>query len=386
MSEARVKFVVEEFMFLRKKNKAGLDVLLTTYPEQGSKNVGDNLITASAIKLVRYRVPGYNPFLLFREEPLERFAAEELRTILAPGFSVNDESYPKLFRLYEDPEKIPKEFYPVGCTFQHLVPLKETYEQYKYSKKTLAFLSSVVKGSGPIPCRDQLIVDMLGRNSIPAFYCGDLALYDDNTVGKPFIPPAVIGSVAFTVQHKPKFINQSFLLLDLIKAEFPKAKLYVVHHSQINKNSQRVADYAKSIGFIERDLCGDVSNLDFYNQIDLHVGYRLHGHISFLRRRKPSFLLVEDTRSFGVANTGDLEIGCFSAHDCTGKLVDDDAPNKLFDYVRTQKANGFIDYFKLFGFIDRTYHVSVRPFFDLFSKKLGWRESVFSRLLRLVRV
>ena len=54
--------------------KDGLDILLTTYPEQGSKNVGDRLISESALKLIRHRVPDYDPIMLFREEPLEKFA------------------------------------------------------------------------------------------------------------------------------------------------------------------------------------------------------------------------------------------------------------------------------------------------------------------------
>lgn len=368
-------------MFSKKKSKTGLDVLLTTYPEQGSRNVGDKLISASAVKLIRYRVKDYDPVMVFREEPLERFEETSLRTILAPGFSVNDATYPTLFRLYENIHNLPETFFPVGCSFQHLVPNKDTYDQYNYSEATLSFFRSVVERSGPMPCRDELIVKMLNRHSIPAFYCGDLALYDDDVIGSKFVPPKAIGSVVFTVQHKPKYMQQSFTMLDLIKKEFPAANLYVVHHSKINKYSKQVSDYAKSVGFIEKDLSGDVSNLDFYDEIDLHIGYRLHGHISFLRRRKPSCLLIEDSRSFGVANTQCLIVGTFDALESDGVVVDKNAPERLIKYVRGQVSNGFKDYFDVFLFIDKSYRSQVRPYFDRLACRLGWRKYSIRRLL-----
>lgn len=353
------------------KEKEGLDILLTTYPEHGSRNVGDRLISVSALKLIRRRIPDYDPVMVFREEPLERFDKQKIRSILAPGFSVNDASYPNLFKLYEDLEGVPELFYPIGCSFQHLVPRKDTYKNYKYSDETVAFLNAVTQGSGPLPCRDQLIVEMLRSHSVPAFYCGDLALYDENVIGSKFLPPKEIRSIAFTVQHKPKFIPQSFEILQLIKEEFPDVELYVVHHSQVNKNSQQVSEYAKSIGYIERDLSGDVSNLDFYSAIDLHIGYRLHGHISFLRRRKPSFLLIEDSRSFGIAQTGSLDVGTFCALDENGIDVCLNAPRKLMDYVVSQVGAEFSDYQHVFRFVDQSYNQVVGPYFDCLFKKIA---------------
>ena len=122
------------------KEKERLDILLTTYPEHGSRNVGDRLITDSALKLIRRRIPDYNPVMIFREEALERFDKRKVRSILAPGFSINDASYPKLFKLYENLDGVSKLFHPIGCSFQHLVPRKDTYNEYVYSDETLNFL------------------------------------------------------------------------------------------------------------------------------------------------------------------------------------------------------------------------------------------------------
>ena len=42
------------------------DILITTFPQNGSRNVGDGLITESAIQLVRHRLPSYEPEIIFR--------------------------------------------------------------------------------------------------------------------------------------------------------------------------------------------------------------------------------------------------------------------------------------------------------------------------------
>lgn len=350
---------------------SGVNVLITTYPQNGSRNVGDALISDSAVKLIRYRVPEYDPMIVFRESSLDHIQGN-VRTILAPGFSVNDKVYPNLFKLYDDIGRLPEAFFPVGCSFQHLVPLEQTYVNHEYSEETLSFLRSVARRSGPLPCRDLLTVEMLKRNKIPAFYCGDLALYDDTMIGTHFSPPTDIKSVVFTIQHKPKFAQQSFAMLDLIKSEFPKATLYVAHHSRINEYSRTISEYATKIGFVEKDLSGSAQNLDFYDEVDLHIGYRLHGHISFLRRRKPSCLLVEDSRSFGISSTGSLGLGAIFALHADAVTVDQDAPKRLIQFLRRQIALSFEDYREVFTFIDKTYGNIVRPYFDLLCYRMGF--------------
>ncbi|MEA1081452.1 polysaccharide pyruvyl transferase family protein [Marinobacter qingdaonensis] len=356
-------------------NSDSFDLLLTTFPKNGTRNVGDHLITESALKLVRHRVPNYRPVIVFREEPLEQFDKSSVRTILAPGFTVSDETYPNKFKLYENLEGVLEKIFPVGCSFQHWIPSYKTYEEYCYSNETLSLLKSLSKNDGAIPCRDELIVKMLDNWGISSSYIGDLALYDPDVIGKKFTRSKKIESVAFSIQHKPKFFKQSMSILSLTKKAFPDAQLYVVHHSTPSKNSIEVAEYAKSIGYIEKDLSGEIEKLDFYDDVDLHVGYRLHGHISFLRRRKPSVLIVEDARSFGISKTGPLSLGAFSAVDDDGTTWSRAVARQVFDFLRSQSYDGFKDYRDVFKYIDDCYWDLVRPYFDRFSAKLGWSQS-----------
>ena len=355
----------------QRPNSNGQDAVITTYPEKKSRNVGDMLITASAIDLIRHRCPDYDPVIVYREKPLEKVRKRNFRTILAPGFSVNDRTYPDLFKLYQDKERLKGIFFPVGCSFQCPSPTREAYKRQVYSESTADFLAAI-SSDQPIPCRDYLISEMLKERGYPAFYCGDLALYEHEYIGSKFVAPRKIRKLAFTVHHNPKFNEQSFELLRLVKATYPDTALYVVHHSRINEHARAVADYAKSLGFEERDLSGDVQNLSFYDDIDLHVGYRLHGHLYFLRKRKPSFLMIEDSRAFGISESGALKVGSFRATLPDSDSVDVYAPERLIKASKKSLQGGYEEFESLFQFIDCTYRDVVRPYFDDLATAIGW--------------
>ena len=42
------------------------------------------------------------------------------------------------------------------------------------------------------------------------------------------------------------------------------------------------------------DVSYDEKKIDMYLDFDLHIGYRVHAHIYFLSKSKPSILLHED--------------------------------------------------------------------------------------------
>ncbi|TRM53559.1 polysaccharide pyruvyl transferase family protein [Achromobacter sp. LC458] len=346
------------------------DLILTTFPEHRSGNVGDHLITHSLVKLLARRIPDFAPKVLFREESLDGFADGTLRSIIAPGFSVLDETYPKLFGLYSDIERL-RDFYPIGCSFQHTLPAHSAFHEHRYGEATLAFLKMVVGRSGPLPCRDQLIVDMLMKNGIDALYSGDLAIYDEDRIGTQFSAPRSIKSIVVSVQHHDRYDDQSFELLRQVKARFDSARLFIAMHSKPNKRSLKVVAFAAGLGFETLSLSGDVENLRAYDAIDLHIGYRLHGHIAFLRQRKPSVLLIEDARSFGLANTPGTAVGCFDALSMDTMAGDIEVPGRVLEYVEAQIKNGFSDYNSVFEFVDATYATVIKPYFDKLAKKIA---------------
>lgn len=60
------------------------------------------------------------------------------------------------------------------------------------------------------------------------------------------------------------------------------------------------AAFARNLGCRVEDVSYDLERIAFYGKCDLHVGYRLHGHLEFLSQRLPSVLLEEDGRGRGA--------------------------------------------------------------------------------------
>ena len=58
---------------------------------------------------------------------------------------------------------------------------------------------------------------------------------------------------------------------------------------------------AGELGYEVMDTSYGLEKVSFYEECDLHVGYRVHGHIYFLAKRKPSFLIHEDGRGRGAS-------------------------------------------------------------------------------------
>ena len=83
--------------------------------------------------------------------------------------------------------------------------------------------------------------------------------------------------------------------MDMLIERYPDATLTCSFHSRLTDSDRQLRELAKDRGFEVVLASHDTKNIEFYNDCDLHVGYRLHGHISFLRRRLPSVLIGEMT-------------------------------------------------------------------------------------------
>jgi polysaccharide pyruvyl transferase WcaK-like protein len=336
------------------------DILLTTYPDHKSRNVGDALITASTVSLLRRKWPDFDPVVFFREKSLNGFTRKTRHTVIAPGFSVSNGTYPGLYQLFDDLDRIDG-FFPLGCSYQHMDASPASFLDVAMDAPTRAFLTAMAAKHGPFPCRDEMIVKRLQHFDIPAIYSGDMALFDAERIGTDPHPVPETPAVAVSLQHGISYLEQSVELLKAVKARFPDSRRYVALHSARSPLLSILEVRAKQLGFEPLHLFGAAEGLDAYAEIDLHIGYRLHGHIHFLRNRKPSILLVEDARSFGFSRTPGTAHGCIQASH--GRLgdPDDEAVTRAMAFLQGQIERGFADYEKVFGFIDETYRAMIDP-------------------------
>jgi len=78
---------------------------------------------------------------------------------------------------------------------------------------------------------------------------------------------------------------------------------FLSNHGATEKHNTRHRDFAKwleSKGVAYTDISGSAENLiNYYSDIDLHVGYRVHAHIFMNSIAKMSVLISEDGRAKG---------------------------------------------------------------------------------------
>lgn len=288
-------------------------LLVTTYPAQASGNAGDMLISHSFKDLAAAAGVQGDWKTIYREDALtdEMVTQYGHRPIFLPGMSVSSESYPSLYKLRENLDEIPAGLIPFGCTWQHIHGYREDAEQTRLSERTGALLRRIVSFTGPIATRDHLAQSIMAQNGIPAITVGDCAWYHLDSVGKAMRRPTDIRKIVVTTPHNNKLGAQSIHLMDKLTELFPSAFLTLSLQSKATAHLAPVIDHAKTKGHEIIEAAGDVTVFDRYEDFDLHVGHRLHGHIGFIRRRIPSVLLVEDARSRGFSVS--IPVGCFDA-------------------------------------------------------------------------
>jgi len=142
--------------------------------------------------------------------------------------------------------------------------------------------------------------------------------YNLNSIGQPLTIPEQIKKVAFSVgvsfiRNKTMFKSLIELILKL-KDYFGESLVCTFHHPvdykyyfKTNSDKSFYTAHRKLINVLEEkrikwvDLSLQASRLiHFYDKVDLHVGFRVHAHLYMLSVRKPSILLIEDGRGYGV--------------------------------------------------------------------------------------
>lgn len=134
--------------------------------------------------------------------------------------------------------------------------------------------------------------------------------YDTEHLGEKMKIPDEINKIVFTTPANKIYLNQSMNVIELLAELFNDAKKYCSFHRGIEEDEytskskelfyKKIADEAEHHGFIVKNTSYDTNKLDFYQDCDLHVGYRVHGHLYFLAHRLPSILIEEDGRGRGA--------------------------------------------------------------------------------------
>ena len=278
------------------------------------KNIGDYLITERGISLLKHILPEYQ----YHVHPnwLEindiRYINESNGIIIlgGPGYQMN--MFPDVYNFVADINAVKVPIYLLGSGWYGKPGDKISEQLYRFtdsSKKVLSKINSSIAG---LSCRDYQSIRVLNANGFEnAVMTGCPVWYDIDSLNKEFIVPSKIKRILFTPAQRVVYSNQTIEILKFLKRKYNDTEIIVSFHRGLGytdeytqksdaDNTLRIANIAKKLGMEVIDVAYDLKKIKFYEECDLHIGYRVHAHIYFLSKRMPSVLIHEDGRGTGA--------------------------------------------------------------------------------------
>lgn len=294
----------------------------------GSKNnAGDYLIKYRAKKLFKHyrkdrEIIDLNGWESLDSERL-KIVNSSRALILLGGPSIVFDTVPRIYRLMPNIDDITVPIITMGVGWMSdQGRWQDTYD-YKLSTPTLQLLKRVNESGYYSSVRDYHTLNVLRFKRLGKFLMtGCPAYYDLDFLGSE-IEPKPIKKVAFSLgvsfihsANMERLMKHNILA---IRERFKDLEFEVVFHHALDKKVYK-STYKGNMAHIERhldfaawlsanginyvDISGSAENLmNYYANIDLHIGYRVHAHIFMSSISRYSLLLSEDGRAKGSYGT-----------------------------------------------------------------------------------
>ena len=165
-----------------------------------------------------------------------------------------------------------------------------------------------------------------------AQFTGDIAFADQRFENRKFESDRNIKRIAVTDPHNPEAYKKPFVaLIEQLRKVFPDADVSVFLHG-INPT---IEGLCKENNIPYKRLYHGNTGLNAYEKVDLHVGFRLHGHVSALSRRIYSYLLEQDGRGteYGLSIERKISVPCYRYKS---------SPSSLFPLYRIARKMGYV--------------------------------------------
>lgn len=291
----------------------------------GSKNnAGDYLIKFRAKQLIAKIRPDreiidINGWETLTQSNLE-IINESKALILMGGPALVEDMVPRVYGLSEALNKIKVPVVMMGIGWKSQKGNWENTYNYKLNPKTNELIQKVNNSGYMSSVRDYHTLNALRFND-----CGNVlmtgcpAYYDQNYIKTEF-KPKEIKKVAFSLgvsfiesSSMYKLMKENILAC---KDMFNDKEFEVVFHHSLNrekfssayksashhvKKHNDFADWLEENKIKYSDISGSAENLmNYYSNVDLHIGYRVHAHIFMNSIAQKSVLISEDGRAKGV--------------------------------------------------------------------------------------
>ena len=324
------------------------------------KNIGDYLITDRARRLFDHLLDD-EIIILDRFKDLEsdlELINSARFLVLCGGPAYASDIYKGIYPLVDDLSKIKVPIIPFGLGWCGRPSNPMEFRFNNDSKRLLDNIHSTVESSS---CRDDITFNVLkncGYQNITMTGCP--VWYDIDSIGKDFEAKKSIKKIVFTTAADPKLIKQTYLLMKSVNKYFPDAEITMSYHRGIFPD--KYTTYRATIGYLLmygtaklinrkikiKDVAYKLDRLDFYDDCDFHIGYRVHAHLYFLSKRLPSILINEDGRGKGMAQTMNLPVF---------NIEDNDVARKVDRQLKDYKENNFKSFLETGKYIDRQFNV-----------------------------
>jgi hypothetical protein len=282
--------------------------IVSTYPVEGTKNIGDRLIEHCTKRLVE-DVKGASEFLtIFRADDLDARISEmnDTAAVIFACLAIRRDMVPKIYNMREAVDAVRVPFVPLASG-TNLRPAELAVDavaaRTEFDQGTADFVRAVAAKSETFSCRGEATYNVARSFGVSnGAMTGDVAFYEPRFNGLKFKARRGIERIALTTPHQPQIYADQFNeLLDQCRERFPKAEITVVVHGLTEwLDPQRVAQAGASLREIYTE---DLDALDIYSDFDVHIGFRVHGHVSALKRRIPSYILATDGRGYDYGMT-----------------------------------------------------------------------------------
>jgi hypothetical protein len=386
--------------------------ILSTWPKHSDGNVGDKLLEEQCKHLIEKEtgVSEFEVYFQTRDFTSHVEKLNEADAVILPACVVRDSAgephgrhgpmYPGRYTLAENLDEIETPLVPLGMNWQTYPGDSVGNKSIQYSAGTVSLLKFLYNQPelSQFTAQDIYTRNILQRHGFDnTTLVGDLGWYQDDYIGQEMRVPTSIDHIVMTTPHRSHYEAQAKRLMDVVTEEFPGADVTLSFHSRVNlPHEKNLRNAAERRGFDIVHASHYTENIAFYDDCDLHVGYRLHGHLSFLRRRLPSVLLGEDGRGNGFnatlgtagfpamdrrlgprvtkgvndfaetyAGKGMKSIASQFVDQPIRRLIappDESAPEKVRAFLRQEQANNFASYEAVSDLFDTTYEGAMQPF------------------------
>lgn len=285
-------------------------------------SAGDSLIVDRGLKLLQIFNPGGKVLKLDRWKPIDD-RLEEINQgkalILLGGPAIVEDIYPGIYPLTNDLSRIKVPIIALGLGVDIRPFTTRRLRDFRFKNSSKPLIDRLLGDFKWIGIRDYITQKVLLNNDInTGKVIGCPAWFNVDNLGQP-IMNRKIETVAFApgvshlygISDRESSFKQQNQVMAFMARNFSDKKKYCIFQDSLENDDlastelrniqQRLAKDASDFGFETVNCTYNVGRMiDTYKKTDLLISYRVHSHICMLSLGKPSLLVSEDNRGYGM--------------------------------------------------------------------------------------